>query len=354
MQIPVIRDAEIEFAFPDPERELASVSLLQEIRRPRNGPPFDYDPERGEWVLAWPRPDADRFEYMIEIAHPDGGREAVVDPTNPRRAPGPFGDKSVVELPGYRPPEWLDVEVERAGTVEEHAITSRTLRAELPLLLWSAPGVDADEPLPLLIVHDGPEYARYSGLDRLLDVAHAQGRIPAMRAALIAPVERDQILSASAAYGRAFAHEILPFISHLAPTPHGRSMRIGMGASLGALAMLHIHRAQPAAFGALFLQSGSYFRQRFDKQESGFVRFRRISRFMGRVLNADDWPHPIPVTITCGTLEENLANNRATAAALRRQGYDVRMVENRDGHTWVGWRDVLDPHLVDLLQRIWG
>ena len=127
-----------------------------------------------------------------------------------------------------------------------------------------------------------------------------------------------------------------------------------MGASLGALAMLHAHRTHPASFGALYLQSGSFFRQRFDKHESGFPRFRRISRFVGRVLAAEDWSHPIPVTMSCGTIEENLANNRAVCEALERQGYDVRLATFRDGHNWVGWRDNFAPHLVDLLRRTWA
>jgi enterochelin esterase family protein len=59
------------------------------------------------------------------------------------------------------------------------------------------------------------------------------------------------------------------------------------------------------------------------------------------------------VTVSCGLGEENLANNRAVAEALRAQGYDVRFVEFRDAHTWVGWRDVWDPWLPELLQRAW-
>lgn len=75
---------------------------------------------------------------------------------------------------------------------------------------------------------------------------------------------------------------------------------------------------------------------------------------MGRILAAESWPHPIPVTMTCGTIEENLFNNRATRDALARQGYDVSLHENRDGHNWVGWRDTFDPHLIDLIGRIWS
>ncbi len=61
---------------------------------------------------------------------------------------------------------------------------------------------------------------------------------------------------------------------------------------------------------------------------------------------------PIPVTITCGRDEENLENNRALAAALERQGYDVRLVEHPGGHDWPQWRRALVPHLEELLCRV--
>jgi hypothetical protein len=72
------------------------------------------------------------------------------------------------------------------------------------------------------------------------------------------------------------------------------------------------------------------------------------------VLHGGTAATPIPITLTCGAPEENLANNRALASALRRQGHAVTLHVNRDAHNHVGWRDTLDPHLVDLLARAWG
>jgi enterochelin esterase family protein len=126
-----------------------------------------------------------------------------------------------------------------------------------------------------------------------------------------------------------------------------------MGASLGALAMLHARRLHPRAFGALFLQSGSFFTPRHDRHEAGFPRFGRIARFVASVLRAERTATPIPITLTCGTVEENLPGNRAMAAALRRQGHAVALIEHRDAHTMTAWRDALDPHLLDLLARAW-
>lgn len=350
---PQVTASDVTFRLPDEDEALAMVELNQDVQRPRLGPPFAFDANRKIWSLRFPRPNADRMEYGLHLVHRDGSDEWIPDPANERRASGPFGERSVVEWPEYVAPAWVDRDAP-AGSLVEADIPSRTLRAGLKTILWTAPGHAGDEPLPLLVAHDGPEYAQLSALIKLLEVGVHEDRIPALRAALLAPVHRDQAYSASAAYSRALAYEILPEVYRRAPTPHGRSMRVGMGASLGALALLHLHRTSPSAFGALFLQSGSFFRMRFDKQESGFVRFRRISRFMGSVLTADGWPHPIPITMTCGTAEENLANNHATRDALARQGYDVVLHENRDAHNWIGWRDAFDPYLLDMLAKAWS
>jgi len=348
---PRISSDGVTFSLPDPDGELNAVRLYQEITRPRSGPEFART-EDGTWEVRITRPNADRMEYKVERVHKDGSSEMISDPGNPKRAPGPFGDKSVVEWPEYRAPRWVEEQPSDPGTAFEIQLASRVLRAELRTIIWTAPGASAGDRLPVLVVHDGPEYAEFSELTRALALAVEAGRVPAMHAALLAPVGRDQIYSASAAYSRALAHEILPVLTELAPGP-GRAV-VGMGASLGALAMLHLHRTNPASLGGLFLQSGSYFRQRFDRQESGFVRFRRITRFMGRIYSEEDPPLRVPIVMTCGTAEENLHNNRAAYGAMRAQGYDIQLHEHRDAHNWVSWRDALDPFLMNYLARLWS
>jgi len=195
-------------------------------------------------------------------------------------------------------------------------------------------------------VHDGPEYAKYAGLTRFLDVMSWEERVPPLRAALIQPVDRDETYSASALYSAALARELLPAIARHAP--HGR--RIGVGSSLGALALLHAWSRHPRLFDGLFLQSGSFFRQRFDRYESLFPRYRRITRFVGTVLRGLDVDRRVPIALTCGTGEENRANNEALAAALAAQGHPAWLALVRDGHTWTCWRDGFDPSLPALIE----
>jgi enterochelin esterase-like enzyme len=344
-------EGHVHFELPDPDGKLAAVSLYQEVQRPRLGP--DFERETGTWRLDFPRPDADRLEYLFGLEWQDGHDELICDPTNPLRAPGPFGDKSVIEFDGYEPPVWLAAPAPDDEELWLGQTEATGIRRSLPTILWSPPDTDPDEPLPLLVVNDGPEYAELSALLRYLRWLVTEGQAPPLRAALLGPVDRDEIYSASPRYARSLGDDVLPAIEARAPSTHPERPRIGMGASLGALAAFHAHRARPGAFGGLFLQSGSYFRPRSDRHETNFRPFPRISRFVGQVLAEQDWHAPIPVTMTCGTVEENLRNNRTLKGALVGQGYDVLLVENRDGHNWVGWRDAFHPHLRDLLLRVW-
>jgi enterochelin esterase-like enzyme len=346
MAVPVpVPDDEIALTFRGP-RGLRAVRFRSDLVKRGDPPEFRRRGRSLTWELQLRRPvGVDRVEYLLELVHTHGGTELVTDPANPLVTPGPFGDKSVLELPGYHPPVWLDEEAD-AGRVEPLSIQSRLLRAEVTGLLWTSAGADDDGPLPLLVVHDGPEYAKFSALTRMLDAAVAQLELPPMRAALLQPVRRNETYSAAKRYADALATEIVPA---LPPT----GSRVGMGASLGALAMLHAHRVHPEVFAGLFLQSGSFFRRELDGYERSFPRFERIARFVGGVRRTRAWSYPIAVTMTCGLGEENLGNNRGMRDLLAAQGYPVELVEHRDAHNWVSWRDVLEPHLTLLLERLW-
>jgi len=212
----------------------------------------------------------------------------------------------------------------------------RVLREAQRIVVWSPKGRARAEEVPLVVVHDGREYSRRASLRRLLEPYQP------LRVALLDSNDREEHYSASARYARTLAEEILPELGRA-------SRRIGIGCSLGGLALLHAHRRHPDAFDAIVPQSPSLFRRRTDRHESGFPRFARITRFVGSVLNADDWPSPIPVTMTCGVDEENLANNRAAAEALRRQGYPLRLHEVPGGHDWRSWRRALREHVLPEL-----
>jgi enterochelin esterase-like enzyme len=335
----------LTFRMPDPGRALRGVRLQQDARLP--GELLGFAREADGWVLTVPRPDVDRMEYSFELQLKGGGSEWVCDPLNPLRVGGAFGDKSVLELPDYSAPKWLQAEPP-PGSRQQVVLASRGLPHDVPALLWSSHGSADDAEAPLLVVHDGPEYDALASLTLFLDAMVDEGRLPAMRAALLAPVDRNESYAASTSYSRALALGLVPALHKLAPT----TITLGMGASLGGLAMLHCQRAHPGTFAGLYLQSSSFFHRALDDQESSFERFQRITAFVDGVLRSGPALEPVPIVLTCGQIEENVDNNRLMTRSLAAQGYDTRLVENRDVHTYTGWRDTFDPNLVDLVQRV--
>src|SRR4051794_16779313 len=339
----------VAFRFADPDGALAAVRLASDLHL--NDEQRSFTRNGDGWVLEVELPDVRRLEYTLELEHPDGGTEHVVDPANDKLAPGAFGEKSVLELPGYEAPAWLDAEV-APGRTDEFSVRGRGLGAQIGIRVWSPedapPG--GDEPLRMLVANDGPEYDALSQLTRYAGAMIASGELPPFRVALLAPGDRDQWYSASAAYSRVLDYDVVPALRDafgiIGPPA-------AMGASLGALAMLAAQRRYPRTFGALFLQSGSFFIPRYDSQERGFGRYGRITRFVRDTLRDGAYAIPVPVTMTVGISEENAENNREMARALAAQGYEVSLEEVPDMHNYIGWRDAFDPHLTNLLQRAW-
>jgi hypothetical protein len=341
------RSGEIAFRLRDQDHRLAGVRLIQHIGldRTRGDLSFGFRDDARVWELRLPSPPVDRLEYHLELRHLDGRTETICDPDNPLRAPGGFGDTSVLHCSGYRVPDWLDLPG-ADGTWRELHLPLPAVRGALVARIRS-PHVASDR---VLVAHDGPEYDRYGLLGRYTAALIGDGRLPPYHLVLLPPGERLEWYSASPAYSLALARDILPRLAAALGTDRPV---VGVGASLGALAMLHAQRRHPAGFAALFLQSGSFFQPRFDRQESGFRRYLRIVRFTGRVRRRADGP-AVPAVLTCGGVEENLANNQDMALILRRHGYPATLEEVPDAHNWVGWRDALDPHLTGLLRRVWA
>lgn len=331
----VVDEDGVTFVLADPYRRLAGVRLVEDLGLPE----LVFTRERTTWEARLPRPPVDRLEYLFEVEDANGHRHTVTDPANAQRAPGAFGDKSVITFPEYEAPSWL--------FAEGVASADQPFELDAPLLdgtvtgsIWSPRGLDG--PAPLLIVHDGPEYAALGGLTTFVGAAIADGLIPPMRVALLGPGERNAWYSANADYAGTFVESVLPQL------PESTS-RIGVGVSLGALAMLHLHRSHPDVFDALLLQSGSFFTPDLDGQESGFSGWEPVIEFVAAVHDADADRHPVPVAMTCGLPEENLANNQRMSQTLQRLGYDVTLTPMRDGHNYTAWRDALHPHLSDLI-----
>lgn len=324
----------IVFRYADPEHRVDGVRLWADLD-------LGVDPQMRPTDLGWelrvPMPRLDCLEYLFDVA----GQGMVTDPSNPDVKDGAFGAHSWLALPGYRQPRWLDLEPVEGAVIDVAVDAS----------VWQPASVASNDRLPMLVAHDGPEMDRYGELTSYVAALVGAGELPPMRVALLAPGPRDERYAANPAYPSQLGSTALTKLMRQYPSDH---LPVLSGQSLGALAALHAAWAQPGAFGGLFLQSGSFFTHDLDPQESGYSRFADVTGFVGDVHAAAAAPPLPPITMTCGTAEENLANNVAMRETLRHLGVHVEWGEAHQGHTWTCWRDLLDPHLTLLLQKVWS
>lgn len=306
----------------------------------------------GTWMLELPEElHVTRLEYMVGVQDDESGDwDTIPNPGADAVVSGVFGDKSVALAADYAAPWWLEREG-LAAELHDEPLHSRALKADVGVRVWAPEGCPPEEPLPLLVANDGPEYDALGALTRYASVLIGDDELPPFRIALLAPGPRDVWYSASPQYARALCTEIIP---HVGNSFAQRGRAVGMGASLGALAMLHAQRRHPGTFSGLFLQSGSYFVPRFDAHEREFPHYQRVVRFSRAVLRATSHGETVPVVLTCGAEEENIRNNRLMCTALRGQGYDTELVEVGDTHNYTAWRDAFDPQLTDLLLEAWS
>ncbi len=343
---PAIDRRGVTFRFPGTDPEIVNVRLLQEVVHDAGEQRFER--KRDGWELRFERAPVARFEYRFELERFDSSRDAICDPANPLLASGAFGERSVVEFPEYRAPAWTEMTAPE-GTCVERVLDGGPLGEPQPIAVWSPRDASPDERLPLLVALDGFELDRYSAITHMLDALTCSGVLPPMRALLLHPTRRNEHYSANPVFAQALAEEVAAVSRELAPCPDEPWARIGLGASLGALAVLHAHHEHPALFGGLFLQSGSFLR---SAAFQGFDQLGRLEAFVEQVLSGGS-ERPARVEMTCGAVEENLRDNRAMAAALRVDGWRARLHVLPDAHNWVAWRDGWTPHLVDLIRETW-
>jgi enterochelin esterase-like enzyme len=337
-----VEGGEVVFRLADPEHALRGVRLWEELGVAAEM--LEFKPVVYGWELRLPQPSVHRMEYMFDIT--DGAM--ITDPTNPRVVGGAFGKHSWLPLPGYVEPGWLSVEPIQSSLTA--LPVDPTPVGPVDVQVWAPEGIAPGFELPLLLSHDGPEFASYVGLPQYVGAMVASGELPPLRLALVRPGSRNLWYAANPDYATALTQHVLPAVT----TAYKSREPVMMGASLGALAALYAEWNHPGTFAGLFLQSGSFFTLDTDPQESRFEFYAEVTGFVRSVLSATESPcHPV-VAMTAGTPEENVHNNRVMAAHLADLGFEVSFDEAPDMHNFTAWRDVLDPCLTDLLHRVWA
>jgi len=298
---------------------------------------FERVPGTDLWLLEIDLPERSRVEYKLEVV--EGGLHRLIqDPLSPHLARDPFGANSVVHGQGYTVPLWTLPDPEaRPGELREHRMHSDAFGRPQPVTVYLPARFRETRRYPLLVLHDGQDYLRYSGLKTVLDNLIHRLEIPPMVVALPHSPDRLHEYADDERHARFLVDELVPLLEESYPIVKDPSARGLGGASFGAVATLATAWRRPGFFGKVLLQSGSFAFTDIGDHDRGPL-FDPVVEFVNAFRESPGRPAE-QTFVSCGIYESLIYYNRSLLPVLQGTGMDVRFVETRDGHNWENWRD---------------
>ena len=343
LSLPVVGDGWALFVYQGPADE---VRLHLWVSGLPSAQPFQRVEGTDLWILETELQHEARVEYKLEVVN-GSERSLIRDPLNPTLARDPFGANSVVQGLGYTKPEWASEDpTARRGKVVEKQLRSEVFGEDRPFSIYLPARFRETRRYPLLVVHDGFDYLRFSSLATVLDNLIHRLEIPPLVAALVQSPNRIVEYAANDLHARFLVDELLPHLEEQFPLLDDPSDRALVGASFGAVASLHAAWSRPGSFGKLLLQSGS-----FAFTDSGThdrePLFDPVVDFVNAFRKEPDRPAD-QIFLSAGIYEPMIYYNRSIFPVLQGTGAEVRLVEAQDGHNWENWRDRLRDGLTWL------
>ncbi|MEL7368709.1 MAG: alpha/beta hydrolase-fold protein [Myxococcota bacterium] len=320
--------------------EADDVKLRHFIFGLESSQPLTRLPNTNLWYRTLQIPGGSRVEYKLEIIR-EGRGEWIQDPLNDRLARDPFGANSVLQTEGYEVPAWTEYSpsVEH-GTFQPLKIYSHAFGEERGGQLYLPARFRDTQRYPLLVVHDGTDYLRYSTMGIVLDNLIDFNEIPRMVVAFIDSPDRLTEYANHEPHARFVAEELVPHLEAELPLRADPASRCLMGASFGGVASLSTAWRYPGFFGRLFLQSGSFaFTDIGERNHRGPV-FDPVVAFMNKFRSETNVVSG-RIFLSCGIYESLIYENRSLLPLLQERGMQAKLVESRDGHNWENWRDRL-------------
>jgi enterochelin esterase family protein len=219
-------------------------------------------------------------------------------------------------------------------------VSSRALRRDCRVTLYLPARFRRTASYPLLVVHDGGDFLRYSAAKVVLDNLIHRLDVAELVAAFLHPGERLVEYANSTAHSRFVTNELVPRLERDLPLAGQPASRCLMGSSFGAVASLAAAYRAPRMYGSLLLLSGSFVFTDIGTDHGGGAVFDEVVKFVNRYRAR---PRRVAdrAFVACGVYEPLIVRNRSMVPTFESTGMTVRYMESRDGHSWENWRDRL-------------
>lgn len=215
-------------------------------------------------------------------------------------------------------------------------IHSPQLKYDLQYKVLPSPGYQPGD--PVLYATDGAGYAEQGQLPELISQLRAEGKIRPLLLVLVDardPADltvnrRHQQFMCNQQYAAFFRDTLLPAVQHKYQPSTARTDRVILGLSFGAINAACFGLLLPNQFGNLAMQSPG------NKDHIAVL----TKLYQQQPLL------PLKMSLSFGTLNDNLGAGRKFHQLLQKKGYDVAYQEVRFGHNWHNWQPLLDDVLL--------
>jgi enterochelin esterase family protein len=281
------------------------------------------------WYRTYVFDSAARLEY--KFVHSTG--QWILDPLNPNRISGGFGDNSVLMMKDYMPPPEIEYYPQIPhGTLESRAFTSAILNNTRTVKIYLPPGyADSSDDYPFILVHDGLDYVSRAQMNSVLDYLLWQTQTGPFIAVFVPPVDRNPEYQneKQSDFTNAMIEELIPQLETEYRIKRAPEHRAVMGSSSGGNISLWLGMNHPEQFG-LVAAFSPYIESDI---QTAFNDSNRL---------------PLKIYINHGTYDHISLIQWSVnhfLPILQAKGYDYRYEEYPEGHNYGFWRAHIDDAL---------
>ena len=271
-----------------------------------------------------------RLDYKLVIS----GSNWILDPKNPNRIGGGFGQNSELAMPDYNHPEEIESrdDIEK-GSVAQIQLFSEATGKTYDVHIYLPASYDETLEYPAAYFQDGSDYLNLASSKNVFDNLVADGKIVPTIGVFVVPNDRniEYAFDDRFKYTDFFVNELVPYIDSNYSTKATADSRAVIGDSYGGNISAIIAFQNPDVFGNCGIHSGAFQPNNFHT--NGIVM--------------DGVKKDIKVASIWGTYEGSSLppNMRKVKDYLIETGYDVVWKELPEGHSWGLWRATTDDML---------
>ncbi len=280
------------------------------------------------WHLSMPFEEDARLDYKLVV-----DSSWILDPLNPSKISGGYGENSQLIMPEYSQQLTYDNKNADKGALIIDSLFSLQTKRTYKLDIYLPHGYDEQLTYPSVYFQDGSDYLNLADCKAVLDVLIFEKKIEPVIAVFVTPNNRDEeyVGDLQSAYSKFFAIELADHIDRNYSTIKYPDSRAVIGDSYGGNISAFISYNFPDVFGLTGWHSAAFWPKGYE---------------MSKIVRSSD-KHPVKVALVWGSYEGELAGDmQKVSKALKEAGVDLYSKEYHEGHSWGLWKATTDEILI--------